>query len=120
VLARMKSWRIPSQSRERKHPSSDAGYSLNDSRDERGALSVSSERTPSGEKDSGVVVYIEPPLSSKTNDVKKSDVDVVVTPVPKSRSESTIQAIPGNGKRERRVGSVKKIWNALTRRTLRT
>jgi hypothetical protein len=118
VLARMKSWRMPSQSGQRKHPPSDAGYSLNDSRDERGALSISSERTPSGEKDS--VVYIEPPLSSQTNDVKKNDVDVVVTPVPKSRSESTIQAIPGNGKRERRIGSVRKIWNVLTRRTLRT
>jgi len=118
VLARMKSWRTP-QSGQLKQPSSDAGYSLSDSRDERGVLPVSSECTPSGEKDSGVVVYIEPPLSSKTNDVK-SDVDVVVTPVPKSRSESTIQAIPGNGKRERKIGSVRKIWNVLTRKTKRT
>ena len=118
VLARMKSWRTPLQSGQRKHPSSDAGYSLNDSRDERGVLSISSERTPAGEKDSGVSVYIEPPSSSKTNDVK-SDVDVVVTPVPKSCSDSTIQPIPGNGKRKR-IGSVRKIWNVLTKRTKRT
>ena len=99
VLAMVKSWRsTPPHS----DPSSDAG--------------VSSESTQSAEKNPGVV-YIEPLLSSKTNYVKKSD--VVVTSVPKSHSESTIQVIPGSGKRDRKVGTVRKIWNTLTGRSSR-
>jgi hypothetical protein len=115
VLAMMKSWRgTAPQSAQRNHPFSATGHSPNDSSDEHGVLSVYSEST----KNPGVV-YIEPLLSSKTNDVKKRNVDVLVTSVPESRSESTIQVIPGNGKRDRRIGSVRKIWNTLTGRTMR-
>jgi len=116
VLAMMKSWRRTPQSGQLKHPSSDPGLSHTDSGNEHGVLSVSSgpESSQSVERDPGLVVYIEPVLSSKAHDVKKGSVDIVVTSVPKSRSESTIQ---GNRKRDKKVGSVRKIWNTLTGRT---
>jgi hypothetical protein len=125
MLARMKSWR-PSQSRDRqcKQVTSDTGHSLNESGGKQEVFCISSEMGPhtadeSADRDQGVVVNFAPILSSKTNDVVAS-VDVVVTSLPKSYSESAVQVTPSNEKQQKRTGLLTRMWNTMTGRTGRT
>jgi len=119
MLARMKSWR-PSQSRQPKQAISDAGHSPNGSGGKHQVLSVDSEVGPSTADESvergRVVVDFEPSLPLRTNEIVAS-VDIVMTSLPKSRSESAVQGLPSNEKRQRRTGSLRRMWNTLTWRT---